>query len=126
MEQFDKLEINALMTRYVDGLYHCNTALLRSVFHEKLSYVNANPSQHEFLGLEAYMKRIEERTSPASRNEARQASIEKIELRGREMGIVESHATMWGRKYTDLLTIIRTDEGWRVLNKVFTYVELED
>ena len=126
MNPSDTLDINALMARYHDGLYHCDTALLRSVFHEKLSYANANPDQHEFLGLEAYLRRIEERTSPASRNEARTASIEKIELIGREMGVVESRAIMWGRSYTDLLTIIRTDEGWWILNKVFTYFELED
>lgn len=125
MEKSDQLEINALMARYVDGLYHCDTAVLRTVFHEALAYTNANPGQHEFLGLDAYMKRIEARTSPASRNEPRIASVERVELKGREMGWVEARATMWGRDYTDLLTIIRTEDGWRVLNKVFTFVERE-
>ena len=125
MEQADKFAIEDLMKRYVDGLYHCDTNVLRSVFHENLSYANANPGQHEFLGLEAYLQRVEERTPPASRNEPRKASIEKIELSGREMGFVEARATMWDRDYTDLLTIIRTGEEWRILNKVFTFVELE-
>ena len=126
MDASDKLEINALMTRYFDGLYHCDPSVLRTVFHENLSYVNANAGQHEFLGLEAYMERIEKRPSPASRNELREAEIEKITLKGREMGFVSARAIMLGRDYHDLLTIIRTDDGWRVLNKVFTYIELED
>ena len=123
MSQSDLSEVNALMTRYVDGLYHCDTSVLRKVFHKQLSYINANPGQHEFLGLEAYLKRIEERVSPASRNEARDASIEMVKLNGQEMGLVESRAIMWGREYTDLLTIIQTEDGWRVLTKVFTFVE---
>ena len=125
MKQSDQVEINALMARYVDGLYHCDTDMLRTVFHENLSYTNANPGQHETLGLEAYLQRIETRISPASQNEPKEASVIKIELKGREMGIVEARAVMWRRDYTDLLTIIRTPEGWRVLNKVFTFIELE-
>lgn len=125
MTPSDQSEINALMARYVDGLYNCDTEMLRTVFHENLSYTNANPGQHETLGLEAYLQRVAGRVSPASQNEPRQASVEKIDLKGREMGIVEARAVMWHRDYTDLLTIIRTPEGWRVLNKVFTFVELE-
>ena len=123
MEGTDQLDIDGLMTRYFDGLYHSDSAVLRTVFHPELSYVNATVGNHEFLGLEAYMERIDGRTPPASRNDPREETIEKVALKGGQIGIVEARMTMLGRDYQDLLTLIRTDEGWRVLTKVFTHVE---
>lgn len=126
MDQTDQLEINALMTRYFDGLYQSDSSVLRSVFHPELSYVNATVGNHEFLGLEAYMMRIDARTPPASRNDSREEKIEKITLKGGKIGVVEARMTMLGRNYQDLLTIIRVPDGWRVLTKVFTHVDRED
>ena len=125
MTKTDQLEISALMTRYFDGLYHSDSSVLRTVFHPELSYVNATTGNHEFLGLEAYMKRIDARTPPASRNDPREEKVEEITLKGGEIGVVEARMTMLGRDYQDLLTIIRSDDGWRVLSKVFTHVERE-
>lgn len=123
MSQADQQQINALMARYFDGLYRSDSAVLRTVFHPALSYANATAGNHEFLGLEAYMDRIDARTSPATRNDPRVEVVEKITLKGGEIGVVEARMTMLGRDYQDLLTIIRTADGWRVLTKVFTHVE---
>ena len=78
------------------------------------------------MGLDAYMQRIDARTPPASRGDAREEVIEEVTLKGREIGVVEARMTMLGRNYSDLLTIIRSEDGWRVLTKVFTHVERED
>ncbi len=125
MNQSDQIEINALMTRYFDGLYHSDSSVLKTVFHPELAYVNATIGNHEFMGLDAYMKRIDARTPPASRGDTREEMIEEITLKGSEIGMVEARMTMLGRNYQDLLTIIRSDQGWRVLTKVFTHVEQE-
>lgn len=126
MDQSDRIEINALMSRYFDGLYHSDSDVLRTVFHPELAYVNATIGNHEFMGLDAYMKRIDARTPPASRGDAREEVIEEVTLKGGEIGVVEARMTMFGRNYSDLLTIIRSEDGWRVLTKVFTHVEREN
>jgi len=126
MHPSDQNEINALMARYFDGLYQSDSTILRTVFHHELSYVNATVGNHEFMGLEAYMQRIDARTSPASRGDRREETIDEITLKGGEIGVIEAQMTMLGRTYQDLLTIIRTDAGWRVLTKVFTHAEQED
>ena len=46
--------------------------------------------------------------------------------RGDRIGIVEARMTMMGRNYQDLLTLINTSDGWRVLTKVFSFVERKD
>jgi len=126
MSRIEHSEIEALMQRYFDGLYHSDSAVLRMVFHPELSYVNATSGNHEFMNLEAYMDRIDARTPPASRNDTRNELIERINLKGDQMGLVEVRMTMLGRDYQDLLTVIHTDDGWKVLTKVFTFVEREN
>lgn len=114
------------MTRYFEGLYHSNSDILRTVFHPDLAYVNGTEGIYEHMGLDAYMTRIDARTPPASRGDARDEVIERITFKGTRIGMVEARMTMMGRNYQDLLTIIHTDQGWRVLTKVFSFVERKD
>ncbi len=116
-------QIQGLMDRYFDGLYQSDSALLRTVFHEDLAYVNGTKDAYEFMGLEAYMNRIDGRTPPASRGDPREEVIERIAVKGDRIGVVEARMTMMGRNYQDVLTLINTDDGWRVLTKVFSFVE---
>lgn len=126
MTRQDHTEIQDLIGRYFAGLYNSDSKVLRSVFHDDLAYANGTSGTYEYMGLEAYMTRIDARTPPASRGDPREEVIERIELKGDRIGIVEARMTMMGRNYQDLLTLINTDDGWRVLTKVFSYVERKD
>lgn len=126
MTEQDRAEIQGLMGRYFDGLYHSDSTMLRTVFHDDLAYVNGTSGTYEHMGLEAYMARIDARTPPASNGDPREEVIEQITLKGDRIGIVEARMTMMGRNYQDLLTLINTGDGWRVLTKVFSFVERKD
>jgi len=126
MSQCDHEAIHGLMQRYFDGLYHSDSRVLRSVFHGDLTYVNGTADSYECLNLDAYMRRIDARTPPASRGDPRAEVIERITLKGDRIGLVEARMTMLGRNYQDLLTLIQTDSGWRVLTKVFSFVARKD
>lgn len=122
----NEAEVRDLMKLYFDGLYHSRSDILRTVFHSDLAYVNGTAATYEHMGLEDYMARIDARTPPASRGDPREEVVERIEFKGNRIGIVEARMTMMGRNYQDLLTIINTDDGWRVLTKVFSFVERKD
>lgn len=126
MSTQDDTEVQSLMQRYFDGLYHSDSRVLRTVFHDDLSYVNGTAGSYEHMGLEAYMARIDARTPPASRGDPRNEVIDRIALTGHTIGIVEARMTMMGRNYQDLLTLINTEDGWRVLTKIFSFVERKD
>ncbi len=126
MRPVDHDEIQDLMLRYFEGLYQSDSTMLRSVFHDDLTYVNGSEGTYEHMDLDAYMARIDGRTPPASRGDPRDDVIERITLKGDRIGLVEARMTMLGRNYQDLLTLIRTDDGWRVLTKVFSFVERKD
>ncbi len=125
MGHHDHTEIRALLERYFSGLYHSDSTMLRTVFHSDLAYVNGTAGTYEHMGLEAYMARIDARTPPATRGDPRAEVTERITLKGDRIGSVEARMTMMGRDYQDLLTLIHTDDGWRVLTKVFTFIERE-
>lgn len=126
MEQTNHVEIQELMMRYFDGLYQSDSQILRTVFHDDLTYVNGTAGTYEHMNLEAYMARIDARTPPASRGGDRDEVVERITLKGDRIGLIEARMTMLGRNYQDLLTLIHTDDGWRVLTKVFSFVERKD
>ena len=119
-------DIGQLMERYFEGLYHSNSKMLRTVFHPDLTYVNGTSGTYENMDLDAYMARIDARTPPASRGDPREEVIERVALKGERIGIVEARMTMMGRNYQDLLTLINTDDGWKVLTKVFSFVERKE
>ncbi|MEM7721348.1 MAG: nuclear transport factor 2 family protein [Pseudomonadota bacterium] len=123
MAASDKTAVEGLMAQYFDGLYHSDSAVLRGVFHEDLAYVNGTAGTYEHMNLDAYMARIDARTPPATRSDLREEVIERITFKGDRIGLVEARMTMMGRNYQDLLTLINTDDGWRVLTKVFSFVE---
>lgn len=126
MTGFDEAEVRELMQLFFDGLYQSSSDILRTVFHPDLACVNGTAGTYERMGFEDYMARIDARTPPASRGDARKEVIERLAFKGERIGIVEARMTMMGRNYQDLLTIINTDEGWRVLSKVFSFVERKD
>ncbi|ABG30788.1 nuclear transport factor 2 family protein [Roseobacter denitrificans] len=122
----DEVAVRSLMKRYFDGLYHSDSTVLRSVFHDDLTYVNGTIGTYEHMGLEAYMTRIDARTPPATRGDPREEVIERVVFKGDQIGLVEARMTMMGRNYQDLLTLINTEDGWRVLTKVFSIVERKE
>ena len=123
MTKQHEVQVKDLMQRYFDGLYQSDSAVLRTVFHPDLAYVNGTAGTYEHMGLEDYMARIDARTPPSSRGDPREEVIERITFKGDQIGLVEARMTMMGRNYQDLLTIIQTENGWRVLTKIFSFVE---
>ncbi|MGX9355791.1 nuclear transport factor 2 family protein [Roseobacteraceae bacterium S113] len=126
MDAATHADIEGLMELYFEGLYQSDSKILRKVFHEDLVYVNGTAGNYEHMDLEAYMARIDARTAPASRGDVRHEVVERVMLKGGRIGVVEARMTMLGRNYQDLLTLIHTDHGWRVLTKVFSFVERKE
>lgn len=126
MTQHDRDDIHGLMQRYFDGLYQSDSTVLRTVFHDDMAYVNGTARNYEHMDLKKYMARIDARTPPASRGDPREEVVERITLKGDRIGLVEARMTMLGRNYQDLLTLVQTEGGWRIMTKVFTFVEQKD
>ena len=124
MESADHLVILDLMTRYFDGLYRADSAKLRAVFHDDLSYVNATGGNFIARNLDGYMADIDRRTPPDKSGDQRNPKILQVQCAGDEIIFVLASMTMMDRDYLDALTLIKTTDGWKIISKVFSFTAI--
>jgi hypothetical protein len=113
------------MRLYFDGLYHSDTEKLRQVFDPAARYVCATDDDIVNLGMAEYFPLVDARQPPAARGETRRDEIVSIVFAGPKTAFVQAHCAIGDRYFTDFLTFIRTDAGWRIIAKVFHYDLIE-
>ncbi len=113
--------VAAVLGRYFDGLYDSDTALLRSVFHPRAHYVSATDGTLVHLGMDEYFPIVDDRPSPASRNERRADRIVAIEFAGPVTAFARVECAIDARFFSDLLTLVFVDGRWQIISKVFHF-----
>lgn len=114
-------DIAAVLTTYFDGLYHSDTQRLRTVFHPKAIYACATDGSLLHLTMDEYFPVVDNRPSPASRNEPRRDRVVSIEFAGPVTAIARVECAIGPKFFTDLLTLVRLDGRWQIISKVFHY-----
>jgi Putative lumazine-binding len=118
-------EIIETLTLYFDGLYHSDTSRLKHAFHPQASYVCAVEQPLLQLTMDEYFPIVDKRPSPASRGEARQDRIVSIEMAGPVTAFARLECAIGPKRFIDLITLIRIDERWQIISKVFHYDLIE-
>ncbi|GJL91315.1 nuclear transport factor 2 family protein [Hyphococcus sp.] len=114
-------EITSALKRYYDGLYHCDTQVLQSVFHPDAHYHTSSGGAHLHYDMPAYMRVIADRTPPARSGDVYAYEIESIRFAGGDTALAVLTCEMMGKRFTDFLSFIRDDGEWRIIAKVFHY-----
>lgn len=115
--------IKALMGRYFDGLYHGDVAMLTETFHPQAIYATASGGSLLRLNLDDYLQRVRQRLSPASQNHQRTDKIVSIDRAGPVTALVRAQCSIPGRAFIDLLTLVKVDQRWQIISKVFDFTE---
>lgn len=113
--------VAAVLGRYFDGLYQSDTKLLRSVFHPKAHYVCATGGTLVHLGMDEYFPIVDQRPSPASRNEVRADRIVAIEFAGPVTAFARVECAIGAKFFSDLLTLVFVEDRWQIISKVFHF-----
>lgn len=113
--------VTAVLARYFDGLYYSDTALLRSVFHPRAHYVSATDGTLVHLGMDEYFPIVDQRPSPASRNEVRADRIVAIEFAGPVTAFARVECAIGAKFFSDLLTFVFVEGRWQIISKVFHF-----
>lgn len=114
-------EVATLIQDYFDGLYHSDTQRLRRVFHPQALYATASEGKPLILRMDEYFHIVDGRPSPASREEQRTDHILSIEFIGPVTAVVKLRCSIHHRHFIDLLTLIRVDDRWQIIAKVFHF-----
>ena len=113
--------ITQVMSVYFDGLYHSDSSRLASVFHARAHYVCPTEDALVYRTMAEYFPIVDARPSPASRGEPRHDRIVSIEFGGPALAFVRAECAIGPKFFTDFLTLIRTDDRWQIISKVFHF-----
>lgn len=115
--------IEAVLTDYFDGLYHCDTERLGRVFHPGAIYATAD--EHPFLrrDMADYFEVIRQREPPSDRRDPRDEHVDSIEFAGSTVAFARVRCSFGGRDFTDFLTFVFTEDRWQIIAKVFHFTE---
>jgi hypothetical protein len=110
-----------VLHRYFDGLYHCDTRILRGVFHPAALYACATDGTLLTLDMATYFPIVDKRVSPASQGHARTDRIVSIEFAGPVTAMARVQCSILPKHFIDLLTLVYIDGQWKIISKVFHY-----
>ena len=115
-------EIEAVETvvwTYLDGLYEGDTAKLGKAFHEVSHLYSVSDGGVADLPREKWFEFVKGRESPKSRGLARTDRIVSIDLSGPETAFVKVECSIHPRYFTDYLTLLKLNGGWKVVSKTY-------
>jgi 4-oxalocrotonate tautomerase len=119
-------EIAEALNIYFDGLYHCDSKILAKVFHPEAHYFTATEGKLLHYDMGQYFPVVDQRVSPASKNEPRADRIISIEFAGPVTAFARVECAIRPRFFTDLLTFVRLEGRWQIVAKVFHFDLRED
>ncbi|WP_105436572.1 nuclear transport factor 2 family protein [Neorhizobium tomejilense] len=116
-------DIRETLGVYFDALYFCDVDRLQNVFHPAAVY--ATPDEAPFLHrtMTEYFPIVAARQSGASRNEVRRDHIEAIDIATDNIALARVQCTIGTGDFLDFLTLVRVDGKWRIIAKVFKFIE---
>lgn len=117
----DRQQIEALVSSYLDGLYHCDTQSLAAVFHPQAVYATAAGEQPLVMRLPEYLAVVAQRDPPARVRAPRSEEILGIDIEGHATALVKLRCSFFQKDYVDFLSLIRTEGRWVIIAKVFHY-----
>ena len=118
-----KAPVETVLHAYFDGLHHSDCAQLALVFHSRAIYATADETPFLFRTMDEYFPVIAKRISPASRGETRRDMIDEIRFAGENTAFAQVRCSIGQRDFVDFLTLVRTDERWQIISKVFQIID---
>ena len=118
-EVINRIELQ--LQKYFDGLYFSDVARLKAVFHEDAVYICATERPMLKLTMAEYFPIVEQRISPASKQQLRQDKIISINLLNDTMAMVHVQCAIAPKYFYDALTFVAVNGEWKIISKVFHY-----
>ena len=104
---------------YLDGLYEGDVAKLESVFHPTSALTQFMDGELRITPRAAWMEAVRNRPAPKAGNLAREDHILAIDLIAPGMALVKVQCQIPPRYFTDLLSFLKVDGRWQVVQKVY-------
>ena len=111
--------VEKVVWTYLDGLYEGDTGKLGQAFHEVSHLYSMDKGSVADLPREKWFELVKGRPSAKTRGLKRTDRIVSIDLSGPETAFVKLECSMHPRYFTDYLTLLKLENGWKVVSKTF-------
>lgn len=115
-------DILQVLNKYFDALYECDVEKLSFVFHPQAIYATADETPFLYRTMEDYLPVVAARQSPASRGEPRRDYVDEIQFAGENTAFTRVRCSIGERDFVDFLTLVRVNNRWQVIAKVFQII----
>lgn len=115
----DVAAVEKVVQTYLDGLYEGDTEKLGSAFHEVSHLYSMHEGGVSDLPRTKWFDMVKSRPSAKSKGLPRADRIVSIDFSGPETAFVKVECALHPRYFTDYLTLLRLNEGWKVVSKTF-------
>ena len=111
--------VEKVICTYLDGLYEGDTGKLAQAFHEVSHLYSVSDGGVADLPREKWFEFVKGRASPQSKGLKRTDRIVSIDFSGPETAFVKVECSIHPRYFTDYLTLLKLNEGWKVVSKTY-------
>ena len=111
--------VEKVVWTYLDGLYEGDTSKLAQAFHEVSHLYSMSDGGVADLPREKWFEFVKGRASPKSKGLKRTDRIVSIDLSGPETAFVKLECSIHPRYFTDYLTLLKLNGGWKVVSKTY-------
>jgi len=119
MPATDIAAIEAVLHTYFDGLYEGDTAKLDAAFHPCAHLYSDKDGVVQDLPREDWFSWVRSRENPKAKGLAREDRILMIDQSGPETALAKVACQIPPRYFTDYLVLLKTQQGWKIVSKVF-------
>jgi hypothetical protein len=116
----DRQQIEQTVRRYFDGLYNSNGDDIRATFHPDAMITGfmSDTGEMAAMNFDRFVAFVEAQASPASSGEPYELDIAAIDIAG-QVATAKVIDRYLGKRFTDYLSLVKDDKGWRVYNKLW-------
>ena len=111
--------VEKVVWTYLDGLYEGDTGKLAQAFHEVSHLYSVSDGGVADVPREKWFEFVKGRASPKSKGLKRTDRIVSVDLSGPETAFVKLECSIHPRYFTDYLTLLKLNGGWKVVSKTY-------
>jgi len=112
--------ITQTIDRYFAGLYHSSQQDIEASFHPNAAVCGFMSGSGELAEMDfsRFVEFVGSQAAPAENGEPFEMTIDSIEVKGR-VAMVRVTDRYLGKRFIDLLLLLKMDECWRVYSKLW-------
>jgi hypothetical protein len=112
--------IEGVIQSYLDGLYESDAGKIASVFHPTSALTSVgNDGELVITPRDKWLDKVRARPSPKQQGLPRHDQVLTIDLVSPIMAYVKLKCAIPPRFFTDQLSLLKTDDRWQIVQKVF-------